>query len=805
MSKPCGWSVLLFVVVSLLTATTPVEGQIAKWNFANFSSALPIVSNLIFLDDSSIFNATGPPRLVLNSMGTLTGVATVGRAVFSNKVQFKEDITRSFASFTTNFTFAINNLGSIPAGCGGFAFQIRADNSSVGQSGEYLGLTTATSDGAGSNSLFAVEFDTSLDVDVGDQSGSHIGVDLNSVKSTSIYNLCPSASNCTSLVNNGMFFSKITYNGTQDSLQVELRNASAMTTIANWTVSNVSLQPAFREYMYVGFSGSNGVGCNQTHEIFSWGFSTSRSSSSTPGSAEGPSAPHVSYKCYRFNGCRNYRALVIGLPAAVGGTAIIFLVICVYCCYFRRKQSTPEYAAVENMSNSGPKGADALLASKSVKAPDVEAAPPLHKLPPVPPPAAAAASEIDLPLRNTKGKNGVNPITEQSGISPALVTPTVAKAVEPKSVNRDADVKVVMCCVQTKPKRDYKEPVVFSLKELAQATKNFSDKEVIGGTPERRPVYRGVLRDNGAVVAIKELKLDNISNEFVTKAMVLGRIRHPNLVHLLGWCKCPEKSKLYLVYDYMPRGSLDKLLILSNDEEGFLGFDERYNVLTGVAAGLTYLHEEWEQCVLHRDVKPSNVLLDVDCNAHLGNFSHASLVDHNKLAESTVLDGTLGYMAPEISFTGKPTVKSDVFSFGILTLAVACGRLPLDWQVPQEERVLLDSVWRAHEQGDLLRTVDKRLQRQSSGNQSGYTEKRMTTLLHVGLACAHPDPSMRPNMAFVWQILFGRAQAPELPATKPVVENYAALSSLGLMRTSLGSRSSDPPPPQRFPGMDQTL
>lgn len=739
------------MLLVLLSATALVEGSLVNRNFANFSTAVSGVKTLVFLGDASIVNATGPPRVVLNSM---TGTATAGRVLLPSQVQFKEMVTHTFASFSTNFTFAINNLGneSFPVGCGGFAFQIQADNSTVGQSGQYLGLTTASSDGAPANALFAVEFDTSQDVGVGDPSGAHLGLDLNSVKSTSTFNLCPIqlASNCITLVNNGVFFAKISYNSTRDSLQVELRRVDATENLRSWTIENTTLQSVFKESMYVGFSGSNGIGCNQTHEIFSWGFSTSRPFDQ--GGADGPAAPSVSYNCYRLNGCDNYRALVIGLPVAVGGSAILALLLCLYCCYMRKKPTTSEYAAVENKSGySGPKDVAPVLAGKAL---DVEA-PPAIKIPPTVEPKAAVAN----------------------------------RGVEPGNV--------VLCCVPTKPHRDYKEPVVFSLKELTQATKNFSEKQLIGGAPEKRPVYKGVLRDNGSEVAIKELRLDNISNEFLSKGMVLGRIRHPNLVHLLGWCKREESSKLYLVYEYMPKGSLDKLLLLDAGAEGFLGFDARQQVLMGVAAGLTYLHEEWEQCVLHRDVKPSNVLLDAAGNAHLGNFSHASLVDHNKLAESTVMDGTLGYMAPELPFTGKPTVKSDVFSYGILTLVLACGRLPLDFKVPSEDRVLLDSVWRAHEEGDILRTVDKRLSNQT------YTTKQMTTLLQVGLACAHPDPSMRPNMASVWQILIGRAPVPELPATKPVVQNYTALSSLGLIRPpgsrSLGSTSNDQP---RFSGME---
>ncbi|XP_024391394.1 probable L-type lectin-domain containing receptor kinase S.7 [Physcomitrium patens] len=785
MSNPCRLRVVHLLLLLLTILTTLAEGQLAKWNFANFSSSLATVrDSIVLLGDAAIVNTTGPPRLVLNGRGSQTGVATAGRVVYSSPVQFKDDLTRIFVSFSTNFTFTITDPGlPKPVGCGGFTFYIRGDNNSVGESGEYLGLTTEANDGLTSNRLLAVEFDTSIsNIPGGDPSPAHIGLDVNGVKSDSTYDLCPGTPDCTVLVNRGDYLAKIAYDSSKEALSVELY-LNTTNLVANWTAPKLSLEPIFQNYMYVGFTGSNGVFCNQTHTIYSWSFSTSRPPSSKPKSPEAP-ALHTSYDCYKFDGCNNYRALIIGVPVAVGGCALIFLMICIYCVYCRKTQKNPEYKAVDvSGPNSGPQtGGDNAV---KVNAKSASA----HELP-------APLVNIALPLCHGKDKDPQDP--KPTDFAPVAGQPSVTASsisMEPKpevpvveSVDRNPHGKVTMCCVQTKPKRDYKDTIVFSAKELAQATKNFSEKVIIG-TPGRKPVYKGVLRDNGAEVAIKEIALNNISNEFVSKAMLLGRIRHPNLVHLLGWCKCEEKRKLYLVYDYMPRGSMDKLLLLSKDADGFLGFDARYNVLVGVAAGLNCLHAEWEQCVLHRDVKPSNVYLDAMFNAHVGNFSLASLVDHDKVAHSTVMDGTLGYMAPEIPFTGKPTMKSDVFSYGILVLEVACGRLPLDWHLPQEERVLLDCVWRAREEGDIARVADKRLE-------NTYSEKQMATLLQIGLNCAHPDPSMRPNMAFVWKVLIGGAEPPELPAKKPVIENYAALSSLGTMRNSasrgnLGSTSSD--------------
>ncbi|KAJ7561231.1 hypothetical protein O6H91_03G019900 [Diphasiastrum complanatum] len=296
----------------------------------------------------------------------------------------------------------------------------------------------------------------------------------------------------------------------------------------------------------------------------------------------------------------------------------------------------------------------------------------------------------------------------------------------------------------------------FTYNELRVATKDFSPEEELG-RGAFGIVYRGTLPDTGSLVAVKQIKENSRQGEreFLAELSIISRVRHRNLVHLRGWCHA--KDKLILVYDFMPNGSLEKLL---RSEGTVLPWEIRHRIVTGVAAALAYLHEEWEECIIHRDVKSSNVLLDANYAAHLGDFGLARLMDHNKTAQTTVAAGTFGYLAPEIAHTGKATTSSDVYSFGILALEVASGRRPLDWNLTETEMVLQDTVWNAHQQNNLLKIVDPKL-----GGE--FDVDQMACLLRVGLLCSHPDPSARPTMRLVRQVLSGDASLPALPVRQP--------------------------------------
>ncbi|KAH9539633.1 hypothetical protein CY35_15G067000 [Sphagnum magellanicum] len=315
-------------------------------------------------------------------------------------------------------------------------------------------------------------------------------------------------------------------------------------------------------------------------------------------------------------------------------------------------------------------------------------------------------------------------------------------------------------------------PRKFTYKELSVATKDFSSQRLLG-MGGSGSVYKGVMPDDGAMVAVKCISGDSKGKkEFLVELSIISKLRHRNLVPLQGWCH--GKGQLLLVYDYMPNGSLDKLLF-ANLEECVLCWERRSKIVIGIAAALTYLHEECEQRVLHRDVKASNVMLDASFNARLGDFGLARLSEHNKSPETTEIVGTFGYMAPESTRVGTLTEKSDVFSFGAVTLEIVCGRRPIQRgaATPPDEIVLVDWVWGLHQKQKLLQAVDPRLGAQ-------HNAEEVTKFLLVGLLCSHPDPDARPTMRHVMQILSEDAPLPVVPSSKPVPTYLATDPSIRL-------------------------
>ncbi|KAA8543839.1 hypothetical protein F0562_021984 [Nyssa sinensis] len=295
-------------------------------------------------------------------------------------------------------------------------------------------------------------------------------------------------------------------------------------------------------------------------------------------------------------------------------------------------------------------------------------------------------------------------------------------------------------------------PQRFSYKDLYKATKGFKDKDLLGAGGFGK-VYRGVLPSSNMEVAIKKVSHDSKQGmkEFVNEIASMGRLRHRNLVQLLGYCR--RRGELLLVYDHMPNGSLDKFLF--SNEKPNLYWAQRYRILKGVASGLLYLHEEWEQVVLHRDVKASNVLLDADLNGRLGDFGLARLYDHGANPQTTYVVGTVGYLAPELTKAGKATTSTDVFAFGAFMLEVACGRRPTELQGLVEEMVLVDWVFERWKKGAILETSDPRLE-------GDYVAEEMELVLKLGLLCSHPNPAARPSMRQAMQYLDGDAILPEI-------------------------------------------
>ncbi|URE34759.1 receptor kinase [Musa troglodytarum] len=298
-------------------------------------------------------------------------------------------------------------------------------------------------------------------------------------------------------------------------------------------------------------------------------------------------------------------------------------------------------------------------------------------------------------------------------------------------------------------------PRRFSYKDLFEATKGFRDKELLGMGGFGR-VYKGVLQKSKAEVAVKRVSHESRQGmrEFIAEVVSIGRLRHRNLVQLLGYCR--RKGELLLVYDYMQNGSLDKFLY--DEAKPTLDWPTRFRIIKGVASGLLYLHEDWEQVVIHRDVKASNVLLDHELNGRLGDFGLARLYDHGTAPKTTRVVGTMGYLAPELARTGKATTTTDVFAFGIFVLEVACGRRPVDPITFGEEVILLDWVLENWRKGCIQETSDPRLGEE-------FVVEEMELVLKLGLLCSHPLPAGRPSMRQVVEYLEGNAPLPELSPT----------------------------------------
>lgn len=324
-------------------------------------------------------------------------------------------------------------------------------------------------------------------------------------------------------------------------------------------------------------------------------------------------------------------------------------------------------------------------------------------------------------------------------------------------------------------------PRRFPYRDLVLATNNFSDERKLG-QGGFGAVYKGHLTDLDMEVAVKKISRGSKQGlrEYVTEVKVISLLRHKNLVQLIGWCH--DGGEFILVYEFMPNGSLDKYLF---GHESTLIWPVRYKVSIGLATALLYLHEEWEQCVVHRDIKSSNIMLDSSFNVKLSDFGLARLLDHELYPHTTALAGTLGYMAPEYISTGRPSKESDVYSFGVVVLEIVTGRKSVD-----PERLdlgLVEWVWDLYGNGLLLSAVDKRLQNE-------FDVKQVECLLMVGLWCAYPVHTLRPSIRQAIHVLNFEAAIPDLPVQMPVpvyhipgtsptpIEHLMSISSLEIGR-----------------------
>ncbi|XP_037403785.1 G-type lectin S-receptor-like serine/threonine-protein kinase SD2-5 [Triticum dicoccoides] len=215
-------------------------------------------------------------------------------------------------------------------------------------------------------------------------------------------------------------------------------------------------------------------------------------------------------------------------------------------------------------------------------------------------------------------------------------------------------------------------PMRFTFQQLKAATEQFADKLGEGGFGS---VFKGQFGDER--IAVKCLdRAGQGKKEFSAEVQTIGSIHHINLVRLIGFCA--EKSHRLLVYEYMPKGSLDRWIYHQHDNDSPpLNWSTRCKIITHIAKGLTYLHEECMKKIAHLDVKPQNILLDDNFNAKLSDFGLCKLIDRDMSQVFTRMRGTPGYLAPEW-LTSQITEKADVYSFGVVVMEVISGRKNLD-------------------------------------------------------------------------------------------------------------------------------
>ncbi|KAL3723631.1 hypothetical protein ACJRO7_035753 [Eucalyptus globulus] len=296
---------------------------------------------------------------------------------------------------------------------------------------------------------------------------------------------------------------------------------------------------------------------------------------------------------------------------------------------------------------------------------------------------------------------------------------------------------------------------VFSFSDLKSATKNFKSDNLLGEGGFGK-VYKGWVDEktlapskmgSGMIVAIKKLNPESVQgfDQWQSEVNFLGRLSHPNLVKLLGYCW--EEKELLLVYEYIPKGSLENHLFRRNPAVEPLSWDSRLKIAIGAARGLSFLHSS-EKKIIYRDFKASNILLDWHNNAKIADFGLAKLGPSSGESHVTTrIMGTYGYAAPEYIATGHLYVKSDVYGFGVVLLELLTGLRALDAKRPSGQQNLVD--WTKpilSQRGKLKNIIDHRMEDQ-------YPFKAVLQTAQLTLKCLAAEPRHRPCMAEVVETL----------------------------------------------------
>ncbi|XP_065000475.1 proline-rich receptor-like protein kinase PERK15 [Musa acuminata AAA Group] len=289
---------------------------------------------------------------------------------------------------------------------------------------------------------------------------------------------------------------------------------------------------------------------------------------------------------------------------------------------------------------------------------------------------------------------------------------------------------------------------LFSYEELKDATNNFESASMLGEGGFGR-VFKGVLSD-GTAVAIKKLSSGGHQGdkEFLVEVEMLSRLHHRNLVKLVGYYSCRDSAQNLLCYELVSNGSLDSWLHGPLGANCPLDWETRMKIALDAARGLAYLHEDSQPCVIHRDFKASNILLENNFHAKVSDFGLAKQAPEGRANYlSTRVMGTFGYVAPEYAMTGHLLVKSDVYSFGVVLLELLTGRRPVDMSQPSGQENLV--TWAR----PILRDSN-RLEELADPRLAGkYPKDDFVRVCTVAAACVAHEANQRPTMGEVVQSL----------------------------------------------------
>ncbi|KAL8510582.1 hypothetical protein ACS0TY_017414 [Phlomoides rotata] len=301
---------------------------------------------------------------------------------------------------------------------------------------------------------------------------------------------------------------------------------------------------------------------------------------------------------------------------------------------------------------------------------------------------------------------------------------------------------------------DEAELPFFSISTILKATNHFSITNKIG-EGGFGPVYKGTLED-AQEIAVKRLSKTSLQgvDELMNEVVLIAKLQHRNLVRLLGCCNQGEENML--IYEYLPNNSLD-LILFDQTKRALLDWQKRFNIINGIGKGLLYLHQDSRLRIIHRDLKASNILLDADMNPKISDFGLARSFGGNETeAKTHRVVGTYGYMSPEYVMKGLFSIKSDVFSFGVLVLEVVSGKRNKYFSLEDKNLNLIGHAWTMYKEERLWELVDASLG-------DSIDKSQVLRSIHVGLLCVQARPEDRPSMS---SVVFMLGNKDELPGAK---------------------------------------